>query len=427
MVVAGTVGFFLNHLMDQVQQAIVDARNAGLNLEIEAGREVGLAVENAKNAFSQSLNESMDRIDSTMRKAMDQLSSMAQEVQERNEVALRTTTARVQQFINTLPFANLQPQVTDVTPRYIVPVPEDKKYNVSIKFFGNFMFAAHEAHQPELLVNGQNFVPSANTTQELDFSVPSTVLFPPGSTDPSKVSLVSAQLNIPWQRSEFWGMRHITEVDQYRIQMGALPSSPGQITFQYTTPRVVREQQKFIQGGFHLASTREAGNDDQKDVPFKVTPHTGWHVVRGSSRIEQFCGQGDYSYPHLISDDADAVVYQATTIHHGAGSSGSMDFSIAFDEYREVTVQDPHSENIVLNWGDSVAITQAVGRIIFQAFDGSHAEFAGADLSNRYIKIRDQGGTLIVSTADPSTLTLNFDSTNVAARSNLATLLRPRL
>ena len=43
-----TVGIALNKLIDQLNQAIFNARNAGLSVEIEAGREVNIAIANAQ-------------------------------------------------------------------------------------------------------------------------------------------------------------------------------------------------------------------------------------------------------------------------------------------------------------------------------------------------------------------------------------------
>lgn len=304
--------------------------------------------------------------------------------------------------------------------RYIVPSAKD--YSVIIKFIGNFVFASLPDYKPTLTVDGQQFTPSTNTTQELDFLIPVSVLFPPTSTDISKYSFKAIELSMPWDRSEWFGLRKVRETANYRISIGALPASPGKISFMYNTQRVVTECQHFNQGGFHLASTREAGNKDQPDIPFTVAAHTGWHVVRGTSKIETFIGQGDYTYPNYVSDDGDRVTYKATTIHHGMfGSSGSMDFSIGFDEYREVAVQDPHIQVIdSLRWGDSLSITQSIVKITFDAFDGSHSEFIGPDLSNRYIKIETSGSSTLIKTADPASL--SYSSNNVAAHMHLNAL-----
>ena len=48
-----TVGIALNKLVDQLNQVILNARNAGLSLEIEAGREVNIAIANAQNAYQE--------------------------------------------------------------------------------------------------------------------------------------------------------------------------------------------------------------------------------------------------------------------------------------------------------------------------------------------------------------------------------------
>jgi hypothetical protein len=59
-----------------------------------------------------------------------------------------------------------------------------------------------------------------------------------------------------------------------------------------------------------------------------------------------------------------------------------------------------------LNWGDSKSFNYPAGtwKLVFDAFDGTHSEFSGADLSNPFLKIRNQSGSMIVSTADPRTL-----------------------
>ena len=56
---AVTIGVTLNRMMDQLQQAIESAKNAGLNLEIGAGREISIAIANAQNAYDKSLSLTM--------------------------------------------------------------------------------------------------------------------------------------------------------------------------------------------------------------------------------------------------------------------------------------------------------------------------------------------------------------------------------
>jgi len=60
-----TLGFTLNKLSETIQQAIENARNAGQTLEMEAGRQAYLTIEEAKNAYKESLNLTMDRVDQT--------------------------------------------------------------------------------------------------------------------------------------------------------------------------------------------------------------------------------------------------------------------------------------------------------------------------------------------------------------------------
>jgi len=396
-VTAVTVGFFLGKLMDQLQQAIEAARNAGLNLEIEAGREVNIALANAQNAYANILNKTIEQIDQTTKSTLDQLQSMVNDVTNNTFGTLDTITARAQQIVNSLPFRPHEPQLTRTGPRFVVP--SQQTYPVTLKFQGNFEFAAKKNYTPSLQLNGHTYSPSSNTTQELQFLVPVSELFaaPP---DPGKYSYVIGTLVVPWRR-----LLVKREEDRYRVILGALPARIGRIRLTHTTSHVEHPTKHFESSQFYQSSGSDGANDDHKDVPYDVIPDTGWHVVRNTSSFNDKGSEGDWSQS-FVSDGGDHVTYRITTIHHGIGTAGRVHFTISFTETQDVTVSDPHDEDVTLNWGDSKAFSYPAGtwRVVFDAFDGTHAEFTGADLSNPFLKIRDQAGSVVISTADPRTL-----------------------
>jgi len=161
----------------------------------------------------------------------------------------------------------------------------------------------------------------------------------------------------------------------------------------------------FASGSHHQASTREDGNQDHKNVAWSETPEPGWSVVRGTSKLNVNSAQGVWSYSY-VSDDGNKVIYSVTTIHKSAGSSGSVDFTISFTETKNIARSEDRSYTKDLRWGDSISFQYPAGRwkLIFEAFDGSHNEFTGADSSNPFIKIHNQQGSWVISTADPKTL-----------------------
>jgi hypothetical protein len=241
------------------------------------------------------------------------------------------TTASVQQIANTLPFAGKEPQVTKVSPAYVVPKDSALSNDLEINFLGNFPTSSQKGYEPYLKAGGQTFQ-AHNTTQKLTFLVPQGALF--GNTAPqaNRLQFTNVSLVLPWQADRFLGLLHARREDHFDILIGSLPASPGTITVHHTTTGSAPDFKDFCSGNYHQCSTRECGNNDDKDHHWLTTPDTNWHVVRGSSHVKWGSIQGDASGPSFISDDADRVVYTATTIHHGAGSSGSMDFSICFRE-----------------------------------------------------------------------------------------------
>jgi len=273
---------------------------------------------------------------------------------------------------------------------------------INFKFMGNFEHASQPNYQPNLKFGTRTFQASRITTQSLEFTAkPAEVFEGINLQTINKVAYSQGILTARWPATLVG-----TNEAKFTVLIGALPSSPGIITLEYTTQRTERRTQVYTSQNMHLASTREAGNKDQKGHLFRAYPNPGWHVVRGSSSTS-VTHHGECELPSFESDHDDVVVYKGSTIHKIAGSSGSMDVTISFTEYQDVSVTDHHSEKINLKWGDSKAFNHPLGswKITFNAFDGSSHEFLGSDLtSSDYIKIENQGGGFVIKATKPKDL-----------------------
>lgn len=396
--------------MDQLQQAINAAKNAGLGLEIEAGRQANIAIANAQNALDESLQKFIRDLDISVRNWLEQVQSLVNDVVNQVQQTVEQITTRTQQIINSLPFRTHEPQLTAIFPRFVAPARQP--YSVELHFEGNFEYASHAGFEPTLMVAGKQYATSGNDTQNLRFLVPVTELFPVSANvmtdllDGSQYSFTQVTLTVPWEDNGFLGtgLFSTRHEDHYQVLIGGLPASPGKLTLIYNSSHKEPYTRPFEQAGFHQASTREAGNNDDINHPWSVTPEQDFHVVRNTSYFH-FTAQGDWSYS-FGGDDGDHVVYYVTTIHHSIGSSGSVDFAIGFTEVGTKDVPDTTSQPVYLSWGDSKSIDYPVGswKLIFDAFDGSHSEFKGVDNQNPFIKIRNEGGGTIIATADPKTL-----------------------
>jgi len=400
------LGVALDKLADQLDQAVLDARNSGLAVEIEAGREASIAIADAKNAYAESLLLTVKTLDPSIKGTIDQLQQLVNSISEKSIQSVDAATARAQQIVNSLPLRSGEPQVSAMLPRFVVP--SGRSYPVKIRVQGNFVDAARTGYAPYLEINGKRYTSQETTTQALTFLVPASDLFPVlGTSDATKFRSTFATLIVPWRELKFFGLRSIDHADTFKMIIGALPTSPGKIILIHKEITSKVEEKLFASTAYHQCSSRECGNNDDRDHTYAAKPETGWHVVRGSSAPILISKGGEFSGPSFVSDDGDQVVYKVTTIHRGAfGSSGFVNFQISFKESRISSETIEISEEVLINWGDSKSYNYPPGtwKLLFDSFDGHHNEFTGADDSNRLIKLSSQQGAIIVGTREPALL-----------------------
>jgi hypothetical protein len=401
---AATLGVLLNKLADQADQMIVDARNSGNSVAMGIGREAALAIANAQAAYSNALDETIAKLDPKIKDTTDKIQSLLNDITSGAVNTVDLATTRAQQIINTLPWRNNEPQVTAITPQFAVP---SEQLPIIVRFQGNFPNSSMSGFEPYLLVSGKK-IASQNTTQQLSFVIPAGSLFHTNSADNAgRLQFEQVTLGVPWQDSRWGGLRHVRMEDHFNLIIGALPISPGAITIIHTVTNSIPVTKVFESGPHHQCSTKECGNNDDKDHPYLETPDAAWHVVRNTSSFKVFSAQGDWSHT-FVSDDADRVQYNVTTIHHGltGGSSGSVDFRIYFNETTTQTTTSLVPETMSLEWGDSKTFNYPAGtwKIVFISFDGKHYEFTESSKTNPFLDITNGEGSMIVSTKNPATL-----------------------
>jgi hypothetical protein len=400
-----TLGAFLSKLADQVDQIVMDARSSRNSVAMEAGREAALAISNARNAYSDSLDETIAKLDPEIKNTTDKLQTLVNDVSTGAIKTVDLATSRSLEIVTALPFSNKEPQVRAITPRFVVP---SESVPIVISFEGNFPNSSEQGFEPYLQIAGKRYK-AQNDNQHLNFNIPAGTVFHSNSADNAgRLQFAHVTLTVPWSKSTAYGLWHTRKEDHFDLIVGSLPISPGKIALIHTTTAQVPVPPKDFQSGpFHQASDRAAGNNDDKNHPYSVTPDTGWHVVRNTSIFKVFFAHGDWSQS-FVSDDGNRVQYNVTTIHHGltGGSSGSVDFRILFKETTTQAQVSTTTENIEIEWGKSKAITYDAGtwRIVYTSFDDKHYEFIGPDAANPFLEIRNDGGSTVVTTKDPATL-----------------------
>ncbi|MBS0616237.1 MAG: hypothetical protein JSR58_06770 [Verrucomicrobia bacterium] len=409
----GALRLFTGNVSDLIEQA----RQAGLSLEIEAGRQAGLAIDHFSNAYGERMNETVDRLDAAAQIHLANLQAIVQTAQDRNQTQITDLTARVQQFINTLPAANLRPQVRTVSPRCVAPVADQTHFILRIQ--GNFPNIGRPGHAPRLVLRGNDYQPQQATVQELTYNLPRTVL---GAGEERRVTLTQGELHFPHEENVLLGFGNRRIEDIFHLFIGMLPTSPGTIRVHIVSPgRPARITQQHVSQEF----TQTAPEIDERT--YEIAPSQGWHVVRGTARIrilQENTELGGVSNT-FERDDSDRILWkvstwvawpghmflQPRTAPNGVlipGRSGpSLRFQIVFQEYQDAAQEVNHEEEIQLHWRNSRVVElppHARWRVVLDAFDRSHHEMAQTTMDNRFITVQATSNSLTLGTVNPATL-----------------------
>jgi hypothetical protein len=387
----GLIGRALGSLMKDVSQTITDAvqqgETAGINLEVEASRQVAIGVQNMQNAYQKSFDKTAEEVGQVAAKQINDLTVMVQGIQDHDQDIINGIESKIQQMILTMPFVGGEPQVRKVLPKYVVIGAQTADFVVS--FDGLFKWASREGFTPTLTLGETQFTPE-NGTQLLSFRIPVGTM----TALMKNCSYLLGSLQAPWDAG--W-IRTDKKVDTFNIWIGALPLSPGDIKVQYVkteAERITRDLEE------NHTITLDPGLRSKKVV---LMTQPGWHLFPGSSHLGITNNQNGACGMSLPTEFDDRVEY-TITINPNVPRA-SPNFNIGFTEYQDVeeTVKT-REESADLRWGGSVALLtnpgERVQTIGFTPFDAPpdsprpFVVFTGADVSNQYVKVIDEDGTL---------------------------------
>ncbi|MBS0616236.1 MAG: hypothetical protein JSR58_06765 [Verrucomicrobia bacterium] len=399
----GALRLFTGSVSDLIEQA----RQAGLSLEIEAGRQVRLAINHFSNAYSDRMNETVDRLDDLGQRQFAELRAIVEAAQNRNHDQFADLTSRIQQFVNTLPFANLRPQVRTVSPRCVAPVTDQTHFILRIQ--GNFPNIGQPGLAPRLILRGNEYQPQQATVQAIEFNLPRTVL---GNGEERSITLTQGELHFPHEENGLLGFGNRRIEDIFHLFIGMLPTSPGTIRVHIVSPGpIVRRTQQHVSQEFIQTAP------EMEDRTYEIAPSQGWHIVRGTARIRVLqkitnCGGVTDEFER---DDSDRILWKVSTwlkwpghlVYQAQNTPPTLRFQIEFQECKDESQEITRQEEIQLQWRNSRVIDlppHARWRVVLDAFDRSHHEMAQTTMENRFITVQATSNSLTLGTVNPATL-----------------------
>ena len=231
MVVPILLGVALNEMFANVETFIRQTRDAGRQLEVEGGYSFRQVIERIRIAYAESLNLTMDRVDGTINNTMDRLRNLVEGVQNNNTALLENLATRTQQIANTLPF--------HMTSSFRSLVRSLAIFRARLQILSLFGFLAILNMPVRMAMNlhcdlmVKPIQASHISTQELEFHVPrASIISNQALSSATAIEYRNGTLETSWPGGGLLGGR---QVANFRITIGAIPSSPGVIRLIHTS------------------------------------------------------------------------------------------------------------------------------------------------------------------------------------------------
>ena len=381
-----TIKEILHGLESTIDDIINQAENAGWDLEIQAGREISIAIQDAEIAFVNILDLTLNEVGKAVRDLINTMQTMVNDIENNIVTDLNQFYKEVNQLIVFMvEITGGRPQVTNVRPKYIVT----NSNTSTVQITGIFPL------EPVLILGSSLYMPTGFTNQEVIFNLPLK------SSTPN-CTFISAKMVSPYET----GIFKLKKNADFDIWLGVLPVNPGKITVYYSGTSVQTNRQHYTSPSIH-AWGDPYYPEKQHWLNYVTYPDAGWTVDTSTVSIHDDGGDhGDHGSPQFTCQDPSQVCTQVSVCASDGKHMGRVNFHVEFDEVQQVYVPYTRTEQVTLKWGDSIVMTPAsneqIVKIAFDSFTGHHREFAGPSLDDPFLKIKVDGAQFILMMQVPT-------------------------
>lgn len=391
------LGGFLDRVDQSIQRAINEEETAIINVEVEAARQVSVLVQNLQNLWQSDLQQLATQVNATVNNILGQIGQMVTGIEQSTQDIINQIDTDAQTIVNSLGFGN-HPQVTRMLPSYVVVGLNATE--VFVKVQGNFVWASTAGYKPTLTLEGQSYPEISNQTNSLEFQVPIGIF----NTQIHNCALTTGSLQVPWAERE-WIFWKKNSTDTFNLWIGALPLTPGTITVTYTSQKVNRVFKNVVQPG---SCTFQVGGARQQTASANTDPN--WQLLIGNGKSSFAFDVPLENLPFQAGPPIEYVTHVDFNVslrdNWQVDNTEPVPYHIGFTEFQDQNEPIPRTVPVDLRWGDSVVLEPNPGEevtlIDFNAFDGSHQQFAGVNQTNPYLKVTNEGGFLKLEATVPT-------------------------
>jgi hypothetical protein len=395
------LGAALIKLGSQIQEAIERAVGGGIILEIQAGGQIALLIQQAQAAYEHELNLTWEKLNAGTQTIINSVFSAANELIDKTYQNISELQKRAQALVHTLPFSKNFPQAWNFGPSYAEPLDSGTlRFSVA----GDFYDVPREGYDAVLEMNGHRYTNSEKSSAGLAFSIPNADLL----KAPSLPVANPITITVPYRKTTFLFFKK-KRLATFKATLASLPQRLGELTLAITTAQSGTTTQNKLGPG----DGQESGDDDIKcggehaDRAIHLAyPDTGWRVLPNSVTWNVSWSQGrqgvdqDWWLDRNCSTPLVACLCVSTE-HHRFGTSGKVHFRIAFTQEKDVINHTTTNTLVNIRWGESRVVqipAAATWTGTYKRFDGKTLMFAGPYRDN-FIWVTQTANLITITTA----------------------------
>lgn len=390
-----TLGAALKLFADQVKEIEEKAIGGGMVLEIKAGGEVALAIQQAQAAYAHSLNLTWAQLQGQEQTLINSLSSTVKQFLDQAHADAKDIETRAIGIIHDLPFSKSFPQLFSYDPAY---TPQTQA-SVVVHLSGDFLDITRPGFNPTLTISGHQYQVKERTNTDMSFELPIQSL----AHSSSALSTNYATITVPYRESFLFGLFHKKLMTQMTIPVVVLPPSAGVVTLSVDNPSDGIEEKTARGGNDAQISDHDDIIDGGEHADLAIhsaDPDSGWTVEPNTVSAVMTHTEGDWTGPARNLSTPSHAVLTFITRHHGLGTSGKIYFYLTFKEQRHVVNHTITNPTVTMSWGDTQAITipsTATWTAHYTRFDGKSFSFT-APYDDKFLSVSQSGSVITFKT-----------------------------
>jgi hypothetical protein len=227
--------------LDNIIQISIDVlKGSAVELAIEVGILISLAINNARTVYRDSFFLTLDKVNDDVREVFNKLLTMVNDFNNAtaNTILLNDLKLKVKDFLDHLPFTINQPRLTNITPRYLIF--EVFQRIALVTFEGLFPHASQKWFRPILWFEGHKCRPLVCNEGEMVFEIPLKSF---QENRKETIDYRLGKLEVPWNN----GSPHSKPaLSVYQVVIAALPILAGRGYVEYVSKKIERVKKEIV-------------------------------------------------------------------------------------------------------------------------------------------------------------------------------------